>query len=184
MSEVYYFINGGDLIVSFNMKEELNFDMKKQDVNENVLIKYGEKAAQMALTPISMSESNTLMPIEIEMCYEIFKNWEIDKYKTDVDYILNNSVLSNRDKFIYRILLGKILRLIPAGVTILSVGINASLAKRFTLALGYAISELNATYISEVINDKEVDVLDIFTKEAIEDLMESYLIEYNKTVLN
>ena len=138
----------------------------------------------MASTPISMSDSYMLMDIEEEMCLEILNTWEIFKYNTDAEYILKGSILSNRDKFIYKTLLGKILRLIPAGVTIMSVGINSSLAKRFTMALGYAISELSAIYIDMIIDDKQVDPLDIFTKEAIEDLMESFLIEYNKTVSN
>ena len=94
------------------------------------------------------------------------------------------SILLNKDKFIYKTLIGKIMRLIPGGVTILSIGINSSLARRFTLALGYSMSQLSTTYINLVIENKDIDPLNIFTKEAIEDLMESYLIEYNKTVTN
>ena len=161
--------------------KDININNK---INNNILQKYGEKAANMASTPISMSDSYMLMDIEEEMCLEILNTWEIFKYNTDAEYILKGSILSNRDKFIYKTLLGKILRLIPAGVTIMSVGINSSLAKRFTMALGYAISELSAIYIDMIIDDKQVDPLDIFTKEAIEDLMENFLIEYNKTVSN
>ena len=161
--------------------KDININNK---INNNILQKYGEKAANMASTPISMSDSYMLMDIEEEMCLEILNTWEIFKYNTDAEYILKGSILSNRDKFIYKTLLGKILRLIPAGVTIMSVGINSSLARRFTMALGYAISELSAIYIDMIIDDKQVDPLDIFTKEAIEDLMESFLIEYNKAVSN
>ncbi len=161
--------------------KDININNK---INNNILQKYGEKAANMASTPISMSDSYMLMDIEEEMCLEILNTWEIFKYNTDAEYILKGSILSNRDKFIYKTLLGKILRLIPAGVTIMSVGINSSLARRFTMALGYAISELSAIYIDMIIDDKQVDPLDIFTKEAIEDLMENFLIEYNKTVSN
>ena len=46
------------------------------------------------------------------------------------------------------------------------------------------MSQLSTTYINLVIENKDIDPLNIFTKEAIEDLMESYLIEYNKTVTN
>ena len=161
--------------------KDININNK---INNNILQKYGEKAANMASTPISMSDSYMLMDIEEEMCLEILNTWEIFKYNTDAEYILKGSILSNRDKFIYKTLLGKILRLIPAGVTIMSVGINSSLARRFTMSLGYAISELSAIYIDMIIDDKQVDPLDIFTKEAIEDLMENFLIEYNKTVSN
>ena len=112
--------------------KDININNK---INNNILQKYGEKAANMASTPISMSDSYMLMDIEEEMCLEILNTWEIFKYNTDAEYILKGSILSNRDKFIYKTLLGKILRLIPAGVTIMSVGINSSLARRFTMAL-------------------------------------------------
>ena len=118
------------------------------------------------------------------MCLKILNAWEINKFKTDAEYILKGSILLNKDKFIYKTLIGKIMRLIPGGVTILSIGINSSLARRFTLALGYSMSQLSTTYINLVIENKDIDPLNIFTKEAIEDLMESYLIEYNKTVTN
>ncbi len=69
-----------------------------------------------------------------------YTNEELD-FTSKKEYIKEN-IFVNEEKFIYKTLLGKILRLIPGGVTILSIGINASLAKRFTQALGYAMSEL------------------------------------------
>lgn len=164
--------------------KELDFTSKKEYINENILIPYGQLAAEKASTPISMSDSSMLMDLESEMCLKILNIWEINKYNLDVDQILSENILLNREKFIYKMLLGKILRLIPGGVTILSIGINNSLARRFTQALGYAVSELCSSYINLVVDEKHVDPIEIFTKEALEDLIESYLIEYNKTVLN
>lgn len=111
-----------------------------------------------------------------------YTNEELD-FTSKKEYIKEN-IFVNEEKFIYKTLLGKILRLIPGGVTILSIGINASLAKRFTQALGYAMSELCSSFIESVINKENVDLIEIFTKENLENAMESYLIEYNKTVLN
>ena len=144
------------------LKQEdlLNFDLVKNKVN-NILEEYADKASEIAKLPISIHETNNLMDLEEEMCLKILNAWEINKT-----------------------LIGKIMRLIPGGVTILSIGINSSLARRFTLALGYSMSQLSTTYINLVIENKDIDPLNIFTKEAIEDLMESYLIEYNKTVTN
>lgn len=162
---------------------ELDFTSKKEYINENILLPYGQMAAQKASTPISMSDSSILMDLEMEMSLKILKIWEIDKYNLDANYILNDIIFVEKEKFIYKTLLGKILRLMPGGVTIISIGINGSLAKRFTQALGYAISELISSYIKSV-NDNDVNLKDFFTKESLEDLMDNYLIEYNKTVLN
>lgn len=164
--------------------KELDFTSKKEYIKENILIHYGQLAAEKASTPISMSDSSTLMDLESEMCLKILNTWEINKYNLDADQILSENILLNREKFIYKMLLGKILRLIPGGVTIISIGINNSIARRFTQALGYAVSELCSSYINLAVNKEHVEAAEIFTKEALEDLIESYLIEYNKTVLN
>lgn len=164
--------------------KELDFTSKKEYIKENILIHYGQLAAEKASTPISMSDSSTLMDLESEMCLKILNTWEINKYNLDAEQILSENILLNREKFIYKMLLGKILRLIPGGVTIISIGINNSIARRFTQALGYAVSELCSSYINLAVNKEHVEAAEIFTKEALEDLIESYLIEYNKTVLN
>lgn len=163
--------------------DELDIDSKKEYINKNILLKYGQLAAEKASTPISMSDSSTLMDLEIEMSTKILSIWEIDKYNLDANYLLNEVIFAKKEKFIYRTLIGKILRLIPGGVTIISVGINDSLARRFTQALGYAISELTLSYIKSA-NSKNLKLEEFFTKESLEDLMDNYLIEYNKTVLN
>lgn len=164
--------------------KELNFASKKEYITENILQTYGKMAAERASTPISISQSSILIDLEIEMSLKILNIWELDKYNVDVNYLLNEIIFDEKEKFIYRILLGKILRLIPKGVTIISVGIDNSLAKRFTEALGYAISELCSSYINLVVDKQNINLREAFKKEAIEDLMENYLIEYNKTVLN
>lgn len=163
--------------------KELDFTSKKEYINKNILIPYGQLAAEKASTPISMSDSSILMDLESEMCLKILNTWEINKYNLDVEQILSENILLNREKFIYKMLLGKILRLIPGGVTIISIGINNSIARRFTQALGYAVSELCSSYINLAVNEKNIDISEIFTKESLEDLIENYLIEYNKTVL-
>ena len=167
-----------------NTNEELNFTSKKEYIKDNILIEYGQLAAKIAFNPISISDSSIFMDLENEMCLKIFDIWEVDKYDLDGETILKEKIFIDKEKFIYKMLLGKILRLIPGGVTIISIGINASLAKRFTQALGYAISELCSSYVNLATNKSNVNPLEIFTKNAVEDLMESYLIEYNKTVLN
>ena len=166
------------------INKDLNFTSKKEYIEDNLLIEYGDLAAKIAYSPISISDSSIFMGLESEMCLKIFEIWEFDKYNLDGKKILEENIFINKEKFIYKMLIGKILRLIPAGVTILSIGINASLARRFTQALGYALSELCLSYINLLESTDNVNPNEIFTRDAVEDLMESYLIEYNKTVLN
>lgn len=168
----------------FNFEKEIDFDSKKEYINKNVLLKYSEEAAKVAATPISLSDSIKLMPIEKEMCEKILNIWEIDKYNAKSHSIINSTIMSRPEKYIQRTMTGKILRLIPGGVTILSIGIKDSIARRFTLALGHAFSELSALYIEQVFENNELNVMDVFTQDAIEDKIDAYLIEYNKTVLN
>lgn len=168
----------------FALQKEIDFDFKKKYINENILLKYSEEAAKEAVIPISLSDLVKLMPIEKEMCEKILDIWEIDKYNANTNSIINSTIMSQPEKYIKKTITGKILRLIPGGVTILSIGIKDSIARRFTLALGHAFSELSALYIQQVCENKDVDVMDVFTQDAIEDKIDAYLIEYNKTVLN
>lgn len=172
-----------EIKISFK-NEELNFASKKEYIEEKILREYGQLAAEKASTPISMSDSSILMDLEKEMCVKIFNILEMNKYNLDSNKILEENIFVDEDKFIYKMLLGKILRLIPGGVTIISIGLNASVARRFTQALGYGILELCLSYINSHTDKNDVNPIDIFTKESLEDFMDSYLIEYNKTVLN
>ena len=43
--------------------KELDFTSKKEYIKENILIPYGQLAAKKASTPISMSDSSTLMDL-------------------------------------------------------------------------------------------------------------------------
>lgn len=167
-----------------NSKSNMDIEEKRKYVDENVLVKYGKKASEIAAVPIFFSEAQKLIPLESEMCKSILSFWEINKYNVDIDSLINSTILSQPSKFIQHILTGRILRLIPGGVTILSVGINASLAKRFTKAFGHAISELSYSYIQLINNGITMEVEEVFSKEAIENTMDSYLLEYNKTVSN
>ncbi len=45
------------------------------------------KAENFVTTPILMSDWNTLMPLEIEMCEEIFNTWEINIKQIQIQII-------------------------------------------------------------------------------------------------
>ena len=76
------------------LKQEdlLNFDLVKNKVN-NILEEYADKASEIAKLPISIHETNNLMDLEEEMCLKILNAWEINKFKTDAEYILKGSIL-------------------------------------------------------------------------------------------
>ncbi len=162
----------------------LDFRCKKEYIKENILIKYGDIVAKKASTPLSMSETSVLVEPQLEMCLEILDIWEMKKYNSKVYDVINNKVFYNKEKFVYKLLLGKSLTLMPAGVTIISIGMNRGVARRLTQGLGYAISELCQLCIKSSKEEKNLNLKEVFNKESIEDLMEVYLIEFNKKEYN
>lgn len=157
---------------------------KKKFINNTVIPGYGVAAAAAAASPIPLSDSAVLIPIQTGMCMNILHIWGIDKYSGALESILSSTILSQAGKFIAKTLTGNLLKLIPGGGTVLGIGINATVASSFTLALGYAISELSYKYVKLIKDGKEVAILDIFTNEAIVNMINQYLKMNKKGVAN
>ena len=85
-----------------NKTMELEFKEVENTIDE-LLNEYGEKAAEIAKSPISIYETENLMSLQEEMSLKIFNTFEIDKYKTTGQYILKSSISANREKYIYKI---------------------------------------------------------------------------------
>ena len=110
--------------------------------------------------------------------------WGIDKYSGALESILSTTILSQAGKFIAKTLTGNLLKLIPGGGTVLGIGVNTTVATSFTLALGYAISELSYKYVVSIKDGKEVPILEIFTNEAILNMINENLKIAKKGVQN
>lgn len=169
-------------IEGLDFNKTMNIDEKRDYIKENILPKYEKIAIEKAQPPISYGDAKVLMPLMVEMCNEIFDIWNIEEYNLNRNELLNEIMLKEEEKFIGKVLMSKILRLIPGGVTIISVGLNHKVVKRFTMALGYAVSDLTYSYILLTTTGVNMEIKNVFTREAIEDKMDDFLVEYNKTV--
>ena len=148
---------------------------KRKFINRTVIPGYGAAAAAAAISPIPLSDSAMLIPIQSTMCIKILCLWGVDKYSGALESILSTTILSQAGKFVAKTLTGNLLKFIPGFGTVLGTGINTVVASSFTVALGYAISELSYKYVNLIKDGKEVAILDIFTNEAIVDLINQYL---------
>ena len=148
---------------------------KRKFINRTVIPGYGAAAAAAAISPIPLSDSAMLIPIQSTMCINILCLWGVDKYSGALESILSTTILSQAGKFVAKTLTGNLLKFIPGFGTVLGTGINTVVASSFTVALGYAISELSYKYVNLIKDGKEVAILDIFTNEAIVDLINQYL---------
>lgn len=150
-------------------------DKKRIFINKTIIPGYVTAAATAAISPIPFSDSALLIPIQSGMCMNILYIWKIDKYSGALESILSTTILSQAGKFVARTLNGNLLKVIPGFGTALGAGINAAVASSFTLALGYAISELSYKYVNLIKDGNEVPFLDIFTNEAILNLINESL---------
>ena len=148
---------------------------KRKFINRTVIPGYGAAAAAAAISPIPLSDSAMLIPIQSTMCINILCLWGVDKYSGALESILSTSILSQAGKVVANTLTGNLLKFIPGFGTVLGTGINTVVASSFTVALGYAISELSYKYVNLIKDGKEIDILDIFTNEAIVDLINENL---------
>lgn len=159
-------------------------DKKKKFINNTVIPGYGVAATAAAASPIPLSDSAMLIPIQTGMCMNILHIWGIDKCSGALESILSSTILSQAGKFIAKTLTGNLLKLIPGGGTVLGIGVNATVASSFTLALGYAISELSYKYIKLIKDGKDIAILDVFTNEAIINMINQYFKMSKKGVVN
>lgn len=159
-------------------------DKKKRFINTKIVPGYGATAAGIAASPIPLSDATILLPMQTGMCMNILYLWGIEQYKGLLEGIMSSTIISQAGKYVAKILTGNLLKLIPGAGSIVGGCVNAAVASTFTLALGYAISELSYKYVVAIKDGKNVDILDIFTNDAIVNMTNQYLKLYKKGALN
>ena len=153
---------------------QYNLDKKKDFINKKIIPLYTTSAAAIAATPIPMSDSALLIPLQCTMSIHILHLWGLDRYEGVLNAVINSTILSQSGKFIAKTLTSNLIKLIPGVGTVLGGCINATVATTFTSALGYALSELSYRYVEELKNGKNTYILDIFTNKDIVKLIEYY----------
>lgn len=168
----------------FNFEFEENTPLEDKIriiVREQIINPYAEKAMEEAKTYIYYTEADQrILPLEKEMAYRILCTWKLDLYNVDYEEVVDSLIFIPKENFMDRLFHTKILRLLPAGVTIHSVGISPTLAERLTLAMGHAISEMSCTFFTSLRKGEKVEAKDVYKFDTFVDLMDDYLVEYNK----
>lgn len=168
----------------FNFEFEENTSLEEKIriiVREQIIKPYSQKASKEAEVYIYYTEAEQrVVPLEKEMAYRILSTWKLDLYDVDFDEIVDSLIFIPEGRFMDYLFHTKILRLLPAGVTIHSVGISPTLAERLTLAMGHAISEMSCTYFTSLRKGEKVEAKDVYKYQTFIDLMDDYLVEYNK----
>lgn len=154
---------------------DITIDKKKKFINTKIVPGYGVTAAGIAATPIPLSDSAILVPMQTGMCMNILYLWGIDQYKGIIEGIMSSTIMSQAGKYIAKTLAGNIIKLIPGAGTIIGGSINAAVATTFTLALGYAVSELSYNYVVAVKDGKNIDLLEIFADDEIVNMINQFL---------
>ena len=168
----------------FNFEFEENTSLEDKIriiVREQIIKPYSQKASKEAEVYIYYTEAEQrVVPLEKEMAYRILSTWKLDLYDVDFDEIVDSLIFIPEGRFMDSLFHTKILRLLPAGVTIHSIGISPTLAERLTLAMGHAISEMSCTYFTSLRKGEKVEAKDVYKYETFVNLIDDYLVEYNK----
>lgn len=159
-------------------------DKKKKFINTKIVPGYGVTAAGIAATPVPLSDAAILLPMQTGMCMNILYLWGIDQYKGMVEGVMSSAIISQAGKYVAKTLTGNLVKLIPGAGSLIGGSINAAVASSFTIALGYAVSELSYKYVVAVKEGKNVDIFDIFTNDAIVNLIKENLKLHKKGASN
>ncbi|MGV8155142.1 MAG: YcjF family protein [Alkaliphilus sp.] len=152
-----------------------DFKKKKQMVNEKIVPKYTVSASTAALSPIPMSDSALLVPIQLLMTMHIMHIYKINKSSEAIKAAVCSTIISSTAKLVSKMLLANLLKLIPGAGSVAGAAINATVASTFTLAMGYTISELSYRYAKAVYDGENPIVSDIFTNREMSQLLSDFL---------
>lgn len=150
-------------------------ESKRTLIKRKVIKKYTITAMAIGATPIPIPDSVALISLQTAMASHILSLWGIDKFKGAMESLIGSSIMSQCGKYLAKEGVAKVLKLVPGCGSIAGGLINATIARTFTSALGNAISELCFRYANALKDDKNVDILEIFSSESIIELINFYL---------
>jgi len=148
---------------------------KKEMVNKTIVPMYTASAGAVPFTPIPMSDSALIAPIQISMTMHIMHVYQIDQHAGAIKAVASSTVISNMGKMVSRMLLANLLKFLPGAGSVAGGAINAAVASTFTVAMGYTISELSYRYVKEVYTGGKPDIMKVFTNEATTKLLAQFL---------
>ncbi|MGV8979667.1 YcjF family protein [Clostridium sp.] len=160
----------------------MGLEEKKKYIRKVIIPRYAVSAAGIALSPVPLSDSVLLMPLQTTMALHIFDIWGITKNKQALKALLSTTIISQLGKSVAKLLAGNILKLVPLAGDMAGGAINAAVATSITYTLGYAISEICNKYAESILKDGNADILDFFTKSNIEEMLRHFSKATNRGV--
>lgn len=166
LSESANAITDEDVRVNFIKSQKNNLDLKKAQA-EKIISLAAVSAGAIGLTPIPMSDSITLVPIQLTMIAKITSIYDMDSNESVISKALvSNLIISQLGK----LLATQLLKLIPFGSLI-----NGGVASSITYALGSAISEIYYSNSEKILNGEFVDMNNMFDEETVKQLFNEFM---------
>ncbi|MCB2300300.1 YcjF family protein [Clostridium tagluense] len=149
----------------------IGLEQKKKYIRKVIIPRYAASAAGIALSPVPLSDSVLLMPLQTTMALHIFDIWGISKNKQALKTLLSTTIISQLGKSVAKLLMGNIFKLIPGVGDLVGGAINATVATSITYTLGYSISEICNKYSEGILKGQNIDILDFFTSSNLEEML-------------
>lgn len=159
-----------DLKEAFIASQMISLNAKREAAMARIGF-YALAAAGIGASPIPMSDSALLIPLQVTMSTNIIHIYGMDSLAGISSAVLGNIVVSNLGKAFA----GGLLKLIPGVGTFVGGAINAGVASLITSALGFAISEICFESCKKIARGEYVDMSSVFDMETIQTYTQEYM---------
>ncbi|MBU3157641.1 YcjF family protein [Clostridium estertheticum] len=160
----------------------IGLEEKKKHIRKVVIPRYAVSAAGIAISPVPLSDSALLMPLQTTMALHIFNIWGVNKNKQAIKTLLSATIISQLGKSVAKMLAGNIFKLLPGFGDVVGGAINTVVASSLTYTIGYAISEICYKYSESVLKGENIDILEFFTFSNIEEQLKHFSKANNRGV--
>lgn len=163
-------LDNADLKEAFVASQMINLNAKHEAATARIGF-YALAAAGIGASPIPMSDSALLIPLQVTMSTNVIHIYGMDSFAGISSAVLGNIVISNLGKAFA----GGLLKLIPGVGTFIGGAINAGVASLITSAIGFAISEICFESCKKIAKGEYVDMSSVFDMEAIQTYTQEYM---------
>lgn len=143
----------------------------KRRAARNIYLQHAGIAATAAASPIPFSDAPLLMANQLTMIARLSFLWELPALKSQSA----GALAAQFAAVLGRSLAGNIVKFIPGAGTIAGGTINATIASSFTMAIGWAVSEIAEKYKLAEHQGENVNFDDYFSIEIVKSLISAYM---------
>lgn len=164
-----------DLKEAFVASQMIDLKAKRKAATERIGI-YVAGAFGIGFSPIPMSDSALLIPLQVTMSTHIIHIYGMENFAGISSALIGDIVVSNLGKAFA----GGLLKLLPGVGTWIGGTINAGVASLITSALGFAISEICYENCKKIARGEYVDMSDMFDAEIVKTYIKNYMDSHKK----